>query len=80
MKSRNPDHQPHTTKAVVLRCPAEVRLLKPSAMHASLEALTEAHRKQGGDVVKLKFETRPPCELFVPGEWPHRRRPARHDG
>ncbi len=38
---------------------AEVRVLSPSAMHSSLEALAEAHRRQGGDEVKLAFETAP---------------------
>jgi len=54
---------------VVVALSGEVRLLSPSAMHASLEALTEAHRKQGGDVVKLKFETAPTMlKLFAAGE------------
>ena len=37
----------------------EVRVLSPSAMHSSLEALAAAHRKQSGDEVKLAFETAP---------------------
>jgi hypothetical protein len=37
----------------------EVRVLSPSAMHSSLEALAEAHRRQTGDDVKLAFETAP---------------------
>jgi molybdate transport system substrate-binding protein len=49
----------------------EVRLLSPSAMHSSLEALAEAHRKQGGDVIRLKFETAPTMlKLFAAGEAP----------
>lgn len=47
----------------------EVRLISPSAMHSSLEALVEAHRKQSGDVVRLKFETAPMMrKLFAAGE------------
>lgn len=37
----------------------EVRVISPSAMHSSLDALVEAYRKQGGDEVKLTFETAP---------------------
>ena len=47
----------------------EVRLVSPSAMHSSLEALVEAHRKQGGDDVLLKFETAPAMlKLLAGGE------------
>ena len=37
----------------------EVRVISPSAMHSSLELLVAEHRKQGGDEVKLTFETAP---------------------
>jgi molybdate transport system substrate-binding protein len=37
----------------------EVRVLSPSAMHASLEQLADAHGKASGDRVKLSFETAP---------------------
>ena len=47
----------------------EVRLVSPSAMHSSLEALVEAHRRQGGDEVRLKFETAPAMvKLLTAGE------------
>jgi len=55
----------NTILAIALACcgfsarAAEVRVLSPSAMHSSLEALAEAHRKQSGDEVKLAFETAP---------------------
>ena len=38
---------------------AEVKVISPSAMHSSLEALVEAYRKQSGDEVTLTFETAP---------------------
>ena len=48
---------------------AEVRVLSPSAMHSSLEALAEAHRKQSGVTVKLAFETAPAMrEKLAAGE------------
>ena len=37
----------------------EIRVLSPSAMHASLEALAESYRLQSGDEVKVAFETAP---------------------
>ena len=47
----------------------EVRLVSPSAMHSSLEALVEAYRKQSGDEVRLKFETAPAMmKLLAAGE------------
>ena len=47
----------------------EVRVLSPAAMHSSLEALAETHRKQSGDEVKLKFETAPALrKLLAAGE------------
>lgn len=47
----------------------EVRVLSPAAIHSSLEALAEAHRKQSGDEVKLKFETAPALrKLLAAGE------------
>jgi molybdate transport system substrate-binding protein len=38
---------------------AEVRVLSPSAMHSSLEALAEAFQKRTGNEVRLAFETAP---------------------
>jgi hypothetical protein len=38
---------------------APVRVLSPSAVHSSLEAIVEAHRARGGGEVHLKFETAP---------------------
>ena len=36
-----------------------VRVLSPSALHSSLEAIVAAYRKQGGGEVTLSFETAP---------------------
>jgi molybdate transport system substrate-binding protein len=38
---------------------AGVRVLSPSAVHSSLEAIVEAHRERGGGPVELNFETAP---------------------
>lgn len=38
---------------------AEVRVLSPSAMHSSLEALAQAFQKRTGSEVRLAFETAP---------------------
>jgi molybdate transport system substrate-binding protein len=38
---------------------ASVRVLSPSAVHSSLEAIVEAHRARGGGPVDLNFETAP---------------------
>jgi molybdate transport system substrate-binding protein len=37
----------------------EVKVISPSAMHSSLDALVEAYRKQSSDEIKLAFETAP---------------------
>jgi molybdate transport system substrate-binding protein len=36
-----------------------VRVLSPSAVHSSLEAIADAYRQRGGDRVELTFETAP---------------------
>lgn len=46
-----------------------VRVLSPSAVHSSLEAIVEAHRGRGGGAVTLKFETAPAiAKLLAAGE------------
>jgi len=48
---------------------APVRVLSPSAVHSSLEAIVEAHRSRGGGEVRLKFETAPAMkQLLEAGE------------
>lgn len=37
----------------------EMRVLSPSAMHSSLEAIVEAHRRETHAEVRLAFETAP---------------------
>lgn len=44
-----------------------VRVLSPSAVHSSLEAIVEAHRERGGDEVLLKFETAPAMKKLLEG-------------
>src|SRR5688572_9805582 len=44
-----------------------IRVLSPSAMHSSLEALAEAFRSQGGDTVALRFETAPTLQKLLDG-------------
>ena len=46
-----------------------VRVLSPSAVHASLEAIVAAHRARGGAEVSLAFETAPVlAKRLVSGE------------
>jgi molybdate transport system substrate-binding protein len=44
---------------------APVRVLSPSAVHSSLEAIVEAHRERGGGEVRLKFETAPAMKKLL---------------
>ncbi|HEU0290914.1 MAG TPA: substrate-binding domain-containing protein [Burkholderiales bacterium] len=44
-----------------------VRVLSPSAVHSSLEAIVEAHRGRGGGEVALRFETAPTLIKLVAG-------------
>ena len=44
---------------------APVRVLSPSAVHSSLEAIVEAHRARGGGEVHLKFETAPAMKRLL---------------
>jgi molybdate transport system substrate-binding protein len=44
-----------------------VRVLSPSAVHSSLEAIVEAHRERGGNEVRLKFETAPAMKKLLEG-------------
>ena len=44
-----------------------VRVLSPSAVHSSLEAIVEAHRGRGGSEVALRFETAPMLIKLVAG-------------
>jgi molybdate transport system substrate-binding protein len=44
---------------------APVRVLSPSAVHSSLEAIVEAHRARGGSDVRLKFETAPAMKKLL---------------
>ena len=42
-----------------------VRVLSPSAVHSSLEAIVDAHRARGGGEVRLKFETAPAMKKLL---------------
>ena len=44
-----------------------VRVLSPSAVHSSLEAIVAAHRKHTGDEVALTFETAPALKKRLEG-------------
>jgi len=44
-----------------------VRVLSPSAMHSSLEAMVEAYRRSGGGAVQLTFETAPALVQRIAG-------------
>lgn len=44
-----------------------VRVLSPSAVHSSLEAIVEAHRGRGGGAVQLRFETAPTIAKLLAG-------------
>ena len=47
--------------------PGRVRVLSPSAVHSSLEAIVAAHRKRGGGEVTLTFETAPALAARLAG-------------
>jgi molybdate transport system substrate-binding protein len=63
-KDTNRHLLPRATAIAALFCAiaahaGEVKVISPSAMHSSLDALVEAYRKQSGDEIKLSFETAP---------------------